>query len=319
MELFLIILGVAAGVALLFLLLSFLFFLIAFYSPSRPKKTSQQYPFPPGAVYKPYYDSIKSWIDTLRATPSTEVSIKSFDGLTLCGQFYECKPDAPVEIMVHGYRATAERDLCAGVLRAHSQGRNVLLINQRASGPSDGHVISFGINESRDCRAWIDFLIDRFGPDVKIVLTGISMGAATVTIAAGTDLPSNVVAVLADCGYTSAREIISAVIGYLHLPAKALYPLVRLGARIFGRFDPETLSPVEAMKNCHVPIMFVHGESDSFVPCEMSRKNYDACTSVHKHLLTIPGAGHGLSYPAAPELYVKELEEFLLPHLAVNK
>lgn len=318
MKPFLIILGIAAGIIFFIFLLSFIFFIITFYSPPRAKNSRKEYPLPPGSVYKPFYDSMRNWIDTLRATPSTEVTVKSFDGLTLYGRFYEYAPDAPIEIMIHGYRATAERDLCAGVLRAHSQGRSVLLVDQRASGKSDGHVISFGVNESRDCLTWINMLIERFGPNVKIILTGISMGAATVMITAGTDLPPNVVAVLADCGYTSAKEIISTVIRLLHLPPKPLYPLVKLGARVFGRFDPEALSPIDAMRQCCVPVMFVHGEADGFVPCKMSIQNFEACTSAHKHLLTVPGAGHGLSYPVAPDQYIKELEDFLSPLLKIS-
>ena len=153
-----------------------------------------------------------AWMKEARKLVTEEFSIVSFDGLRLYGKFYEYEPDAPIELMFHGYRGSAERDLCGGVQRCFALGRSCLIVDQRTSEKSEGHVISFGINERRDCRAWVDFAVEHFGPDVKIVLTGISMGAATVMMAAGEPLPANVIGVLADCGYTSAKDIIKKVI-----------------------------------------------------------------------------------------------------------
>jgi pimeloyl-ACP methyl ester carboxylesterase len=136
-----------------------------------------------------------------------------------------------MELMFHGYRGNAERDLCGGVQRAFSLGHNVLIVDQRGSCHSDGRIISFGVNEHRDCLAWLDLVIREFGPDVQVILTGISMGATTVLLAAGTELPKNVIGVLADCGYTSAHEIIQVVAKLIKLPPKLSYPFVRLAAR----------------------------------------------------------------------------------------
>ena len=102
------------------------------------------------------------------------------------------------------------------------------------------------------------------------------------------------------------------MIRQLGLPAPVLYPLVKLGARLFGRFDLEETSALEAMKRCQKPVIFFHGESDDFVPCEMSAACFDACAS-RKRLVTIPEAGHGLAYPVAPERYIRELREFFGP------
>ena len=93
------------------------------------------------------------------------------------------------------------------------------------------------------------------------------------------------------------------------LPPKLLYPLVRLGARIYGGFDPEDADATKALKSCKVPVIFFHGEDDDYVPCQMSRINYEACPTV-KQLVTIPGAGHGLSYLVDPEGYIAILREF---------
>jgi fermentation-respiration switch protein FrsA (DUF1100 family) len=170
-------------------------------------------------------------------------------------------------------------------------------------------VITFGIREHRDVLGWLELVQQEFGPEIPVILTGISMGAATVVIAAGQELPPNVVGVLADCGYSSAKAIIQKVIRQMGLPAGLAYPFVKLGARIFGGFDLEEISPIEALKTCKVPVIFLHGEADDFVPCDMSREMYEACPT-RKRLFTAPGAGHGLACPIDPEPYKQAVREF---------
>lgn len=311
MSLLWILLGVIAVLTVLVLLTAWASFRITFYSGRTPE---EELGIPLGKIYEPYRDTMVSWMKELRSMPCEEVSVTSFDGLTLRGRYYECRPGAPIELMFHGYRGSAERDLCGGVQRCFALGRSALVVDQRGCGRSEGRVITFGVNERRDCLTWVDFMIEHFGKDVRIILTGISMGAATVLMAGGMDLPENVVGILADCGYTSAREIIRKVIRQMKLPARLLYPFVRLGARIYGHFDLEELSPLEAVKRCRVPVIFFHGESDDFVPCEMSRANYGACAAP-KRLLTVPKAGHGLSYLVDAEGYLAALTEFFDPVL----
>lgn len=303
-----ILLGVGAALALLALLIVYICYRLAFRAVEE-KDTGEEYPIPPGKIYEPYRDTMTAWMKEARALPCREMSIVSFDGLKLYGKYYECAPGAPIEIMFHGYRGRAERDLCGGIQRCFALGRNTLIVDQRACGGSEGKVISFGVNECRDCLAWVDFAVEQFGPDVKLILTGISMGASTVLMAAGRELPPQVVGVLADCGYHCARDIIKKVIRQMGLPAKLLYPFVKLGAKLFGRFDLEEDSPVEAMGRCRVPVIFFHGEADDFVPCEMSRISYEACVAP-KRLHTVPGAGHGLGYLVDPEGYLETLREF---------
>jgi len=309
MKLLLILISICLLFALLVPLTAYICFRMAFYAPRKAPAVPKEYDVPEGEVYEPYHAQMIDWIKQTRALPYEKMAITSFDGLTLYGKYYECRPGAPIELMFHGYRGNAERDLGGGVQRCFRLGRNVLLVDQRTSGDSQGNIISFGINESKDCLRWIDALIERFGKDVKIILTGISMGAATVMTAAGKELPDNVVAILADCGYSSAKDIIKKCIRDMKLPADLLYPFVKLGAKWFGHFDLEEASPITAMKNCKKPIIFVHGEDDTFVPCEMSRQCYEACTSP-KVLLTVPGAGHGLGYVVGMKAYFDTLLTF---------
>lgn len=304
-----IILIILAALVLLFFLVTFFCFFAAFYGWKDPRKVDGEFDLPPGKIYKPFYPVMRQWMRELHAIPFEEVCTTSFDGLKLYGKYYECAPGAPIELMFHGYRGNAERDLCGGVQRCFALGRSALIVDQRTSGKSGGKVISFGINESRDCHSWVEFMIDRFGPEVQIILTGISMGAATVMIAAGQSLPDNVIGALADCGYTSAEAIIKKVIRQIHLPANLLYPVVKLSAKLYGRFDLEEFSPIDSMKRCTIPIIFAHGEADDFVPCDMSRENYEVCTAP-KAIFTVPGAGHGLSFPVDKEAYLKALQDF---------
>lgn len=303
------VLGVAGAIALLVLLIAFICFRMAFYAQRKNDPKAGEYKLPQGKIYEPYWEKIKGWIDEMRAMPHEDVSITSFDGLTLRGRYYEYAPGAPIELMLHGYRSTSESDMSGGVQRCFALGRSALLVDQRACGRSEGNVITMGICESRDCRSWVEFMTQKFGPDAKIILTGMSMGAATVLMAAGKPLPNTVVGVIADCGYTSAREIMQKVIVDMHLPPKLAYPFVKLGAKLYGRFDLEADSPIEAMARCQVPVIFIHGEADDFVPCSMSRENFDACVAP-KRLVTIPGAGHGLASVVGAEKYMAALREF---------
>ena len=289
------------------LLISFICFRMAFWA-SR-KEVRPEFDIPEGEIYEPYREQMVRWMKEVRAMPHEDMTIPSFDGLILRGRYFEFSPDAPIELMFHGYRGNADRDLCGGVQRCFALGHSALIVDQRACGNSEGHVISFGINERRDCRSWLDFMQQRFGSGARIILCGISMGASTVLMAAEKELPENVIGVLADCGFSSAKAIIQKVIRDMKLPAGPAYPFVKLGARIYGGFRLEETSAIEAVKKCGVPVILFHGEADDFVPCDMSRELYEACVS-RKQLVTVSGAGHGLSYLVDPDRYLVELDAF---------
>ena len=299
--------GVILFLALITLIASYICFRMTFYY--KDVFDENEFSLPDGEIYKVYRDVMYGWAKEVKGTEKEIFKIKSFDGLTLVGKYYEYKKGAPIELMMHGYKGRAERDLCGGVQRCFSLGRNALIVDQRACGRSEGRVVSFGINEKRDCLAWIDFLNYHFGRNVKIILTGISMGASTVLMAAGEELPENVVGVLADCGFTSAKEIIKKTIRDMKLPANLLYPFVKLGAKLFGKFDLEKESAIESVKKMSLPVIFFHGEADDFVPCDMSKENYEACASP-KRLVTVAGAGHGLGFLVDQKAYLEAMAEF---------
>ena len=309
------VLWILLALALLILTISFVCFYMAFFVPKHGPIAADDYTTPEGPVYEPFREQMVQWMKEVRAMPHEDCYITSFDGLKLHGRYYEYAPGTPIELMFHGYRGNSDRDLCGGVQRCFELGRSCLLVDQRASSASEGHVITFGIKEHRDCLKWLDFMVERFGEDVKIILTGISMGASTVLMAAGSPLPKQVKGVLADCGFSSAKAIICKVIRQMKLPPILAYPFVWLGARIFGGFSLEELSAVEAVKQATVPVIFFHGEDDDFVPTEMSKENFEACAS-RKQLVTTPSAGHGLCYPVDPKGYLQALRDFFGPELS---
>lgn len=304
------ILYVLIALAVLTLGASGVCFYLTFYNPTRTEAGMEADRLPPGKVYEPYHGRMDRWHDEVAAMACEAMEVTTPDGLTLRGKYYEYAPDAPIEVLFHGYRGFSERDMCGAVQRCFAVGHSALLVDQRGHGHSDGHLITFGLRECEDVPVWLSAVARRFGADRPVMIGGVSMGATTVLLAAGRGLPDNVVAVLADCGYTRARDIIQKVIRQLKLPVWPVYPLIRLGALVYGGFDPDRVDVPAALTGCRVPVIFYHGDTDDFVPCAMSRENYAACPAP-KRLVVTPGAGHGLCFPADEEGYVRELREFL--------
>ena len=276
---------------------------------SVPKKCADPYDGIDRGAFADYKHDIRTMIETVSKIPYEDVYTNSEDGLRLHAKYYETVPGAPVEILCHGYHGTGYRDFCGGLQLALKRGHNALLIDQRAHGESEGKCLTFGIMERKDCLSWVKYIVERCGEDTKIVLVGISMGAATVTMATELELPDNVVAVIADCGYSSPEEIIRKVMKDSKYP-QCLYPILKLSAKLYGHFDLGEASSEEALHSSKIPVLFIHGEADDFVPCEMTRRNYDACAS-KKTLITVPEAGHGLSYLVDLDKYTEAIDKFL--------
>lgn len=253
---------------------------------------------------------VRELMEQLKEITAEDVFINSIDGLKLHGRYYHVKDGAPLDIQFHGYNGNAMRDFCGGNKISRESGHNSLLIDQRAHGMSRGKTISFGINERKDCLSWVRYAVERFGEDTEIVLSGVSMGAATVLMASDLGLPKNVKAIVADCGYSSPKAIINKVMRDSGLPDKLMYPFVWLGAMVFGKFNLTESSAVSAVSESDVPILIIHGGADDFVPCYMAEEIYKACRS-EKKLLIVPGAGHGMSYLVDKDLYEKTVKDFI--------
>lgn len=254
-------------------------------------------------------------VDQLLAVPFEPVSIMSRDGLKLCGRYYHHGDQNPLVILFHGYHGSAIRDSVGGFCIAKEYGCNILIVHQRAHGESEGRTITMGIKERYDCIDWIRYMIDRFGEHTKIALMGVSMGAATVLMAAGLpELPEEVKCVMADSGYSTIRGVIAKVMKTMGFPVKPIYPFVRMASMVYGNFDPDAMTPKEALKTCKIPVLLIHGDHDELVPCEMSYENYEAITS-EKELIIVNGANHGVSYFVDQEKYMKTAKRFMKKYL----
>lgn len=307
--------SILIALVLLVLITTYICYLITFHVKEKDKTFKEEFPLPDFKEYIPFHNDILNGMKFSKTLDSTDHYITSFDGLKLHGKYYKCNEGNIMEIMFHGYRGSAYRDLSNGIERAFAVGHNVLLVDQRASSESEGNTISFGINERRDCLSWINYVINNLDKDMKIILTGVSMGAATVMMASSMDLPSNVIGVLADCGYTAPKEIIMKCTKDMKLSPKFFYPFIKLSAKIFGHFNLEEASPIESIRKTKLPVIFYHGTNDDFVPCYMSQRLYDECNS-DKKIVLIDNCGHGLAYLVDKEKYIKELREFFTKYEA---
>lgn len=296
--------------AAIFFIILFLIYSKAFYSPGG--KHENIYDIPDNSQYRPHREHMCALIRDLESRPYEEVWIRSHDGLKLFARYYHYRDGAPLDIAFHGYRGTAIRDLCGGIRLSYAVNHNILLVDQRSHGRSEGCTITFGIKERMDCLSWVNYARKRFGEDISILLYGVSMGATTVLMASELDIGGNVRGIVADCPYSSPRKIIMKVSRDMNLPARAVYPLVKLAARIFGRFWLEEITAEEAVRNSSIPAIIIHGEADRFVPSQMSKSISDARPDIERY--TFPDAGHGLSNIVDTPRYNELILDFIRRH-----
>lgn len=293
----------------LFLLLCYVAFRIACIRSNPSDKVKETL----GAMkeFEPWRERFANARNTLKNVESEPIYIKSFDGLLLHAKLIKgTRPDRLL-IFMHGYRSSYYSDFSVSLEFYKSLGFNILLVDQRAHDKSDGRYISYGILEKFDCRNWIDKGIEIFGKDVKIVLGGISMGASTVMMASGLQLPTNVKAIIADCGFTSPYDIVYLTSKKInrYMP-KFMIDMINFFCRVFGGFDLKEDNTATALSSTDIPVMFIHGTNDDFVPCEMTKRNFEVCAS-EKELLMVPKATHGTAFLYAEERYKERLSAFV--------
>jgi len=291
---------------------AFVGYKIAFQSD--PERQAAIEDIPEGEMFDKLKDEMLTNINRLLVVPYERISVRSHDGLTLVGKYYEGQPGAPLIIFFHGYRSTGERDASGGFQLCRERGWNLLVVDQRSHGESGGRTITFGIRERYDCRTWAEYAARRFGPETPIFLWGISMGASTVLMASNLELPASVRGIVADCGFDTPGGIMKSTLRRWRWPQFPMYQFAALGARLFGGFRLNETSALECVRTAHLPILLVHGEEDGIVPCEMAHALRAACASPVT-LLTVPGASHGISWyvdlPAYQEALVRFMEENL--------
>lgn len=261
-------------------------------------------------AYGKYYDCIIDADNWLREHYAQDVYMTSADGLKLHALWVPAEDAKGTVLFSHGYRSTKLVDFGVAFPYYHEHGFNVLVPDHRAHGKSEGRYITFGVKESEDIKGWIRFHNRRYG-QYPLFLSGLSMGASTVTFLADTKLPDNVRGIIADCGFTSPRDIIKKVFKdtVRFSPGPVLWA-TDLFARLFAGFSLSQKDTRIALQSSKRPILMVHGTEDDFVPCDMTRESYQACTG-DKTLLLVEGAGHGVSFLVDHEEYTRVLEDFL--------
>ena len=258
--------------------------------------------------YEPNISNAAAW---LKEQPVQELRVLSYDNKLLYGRFIPCENAKATIIQFHGYRSHFAVDFSASMSYYHDRGYNLLMVDQRAHGLSEGKYITFGVKERYDVLSWVTYLSLMLGEDHPIFLGGLSMGGTTVCMAADLEFPGHVVGIIADCGFTSPADIL----GYMakeqyHVPAWLAVPFLSVFSRLFAGFGLKQWSTVWALQNTKLPVALFHGTGHRLVPHEMSRRSYEACAGT-RVLTEFPGAGHGTSWLSDSDRYKAVLETFM--------
>ncbi|MGL5311937.1 MAG: alpha/beta hydrolase [Peptostreptococcaceae bacterium] len=240
----------------------------------------------------------------------TDEYITSSDGLKLHGyKIINENPSNKWAINVHGYTSEGI-NMSSYAKKYYDMGYNVLIPDLRGHATSEGDYIGMGWDDRLDIISWINRLIEE-NKDAEIVLHGISMGAATVSMTSGEELPSNVKAIVADCGYTSVwNQFAYQLDDLFSLPEFPILHASSLVGQIRAGYSIKEASTLEQVKKSETPILYIHGDEDDFVPYSMMQELYDA-TSSEKEMLTIEGAGHAKSSEVDPKTYWTTIYDFI--------
>ncbi len=246
----------------------------------------------------------------LEEKETEQVEIRSADGIRLVGHWYPAENARRVIIAMHGWRSRWSRDFGTIANFWHDNGCHILFAEQRGQNNSEGAYMGFGILERHDCRDWAWWASERCENALPIYLGGVSMGATTVLMASGLHMPATVRGIIADCGFTSPYAIWKHVVeNNFHVPfgfyARAANGLCRKKLHAGSREHSTT----DALAKTNIPVLFIHGADDCFVPVTMTYENYKSCASP-KRLLIVPGANHGMSYHLNRREYEKMNLEF---------
>lgn len=240
--------------------------------------------------------------------------LTSEDGLTLKARWFPQENSHRYAIVCHGYGADSTQ-MSGFAMQFYDMGCSVLVPDARAHGESEGKYYGMGWLERKDILGWAGQLIAS-DPDAQIVLFGVSMGGATVMMTAGEELPEQIKCIVEDCGYTSVWDEFSLQLNALFdAPEFPLMYTIDLVCRLRAGYGFQEASATEQLKHAEVPMLFIHGEKDTFVPYSMLDQLYAACASAEKEKLTVPNAGHGAAAVTDPELYWSAVAAFIDRHL----
>lgn len=257
--------------------------------------------------YKDFMGERKSY---MLAQPHEDVWIDSEDGLKLHGTWFPVGDKTKVVICFHGYTSQGMNDYIGLSGYYLKRGYSMLLVDERAHGQSEGEYIGFGCLDRNDAMGWISWVLETCGEEVQILLHGTSMGGATVLMASGLKLPPQVKGIVSDCAFTSPKDVFTHVLHTMyHLPA---FPMIQIADRVNKKkagYGLDECNAAREVQKATVPILFIHGDADTFVPCKMCKEIYENCASP-KQMLIVPGAAHAESYYKDTAAYEQALDTF---------
>lgn len=266
--------------------------------------------------YESLWDDIRRGRDWMNARGSTELELMSFDGKKLRGVLIPREDARGTIIFFHGWRSSWKLDFSAKLEYFNSLGLNIIMVDERAHGLSEGRYICFGAQERHDVLSWATYAAQLFGEEQPVFLSGVSMGSSAVLMAASFDFPAGVRGIIADCGFVRPYDIMECVMKKIgrFFPYKAALWLLNIFTHLFAGYGLRDCSTTQALESTRLPVLFIHGTADSFVPWEMSQRGYDACAG-EKELILVDGADHALSWYVDPQRYKAAVEAFINRHL----
>lgn len=256
------------------------------------------------------------WRDWSAAQDFEEWKMESYDGLDLRGYFLEAEePTNKTVVFAHGYLGGAKDMSIYGEYYYEELGYNMFTADLRGHGESEGDYIGFGWHDRLDYLDWIDKIVKELGSETEIVLHGISMGAATVLMTSGEALPDNVKAIVADSPYTSVYDLFAYQLDRMfHLPEIPILPTTGLVTNLRAGYTLKEASALEQVRKTDIPILYIHGKEDTFVPTEMT-KELQANTNSDSEMVLFDDANHGESFVKNKEKYISKLVAFLNEHM----
>lgn len=300
-----IILSILGVLLIAFLAILIYIYWLVFYSPHKWQNNDYKID---GPTYDGWRDQVKELIDHVRSIPYEDIYTISKDKKKLHARLLRNENNDKVVICCHGYHGTACRDFSGAGARLHEMGYNVILIDERAHGLSEGHTITFGRKEQYDILSWINKSRELFPEQKDLVLAGLSMGGASVLMVSNkVDKP---IKIIADCPYNRIKAILSDLINNMNLPVKLVYPLVKLTALLFAHININKGSALESVSESNCKFLILHGDNDNIVPHKASEEIYLKNKDKVRYEL-FPGAPHGMSYLYDTSRYINAIKEFL--------
>lgn len=296
-------------IGLLLILLLFLVYCCVFTYPKRKRPSAHN--IPKGPIYDGHKENMLRVINDMETTPHETIEQISHDGLTLSARLYHnADGTQPIVLFCHGYHGLPEWDGYGMYQICKKQGYSILMPDMRGHGKSGGS-ITFGIREHMDVKLWINYILERFGSDTKILLAGVSMGATSVIMAAeDSKVAKSTIGIISDCAFAHPSGVLKPVFDQFKIPCKLIFFLIHRSAKLFGRFDLKESSAIETVPNLQPPILFLHGTKDFIVPVSMCEELYCACSS-SKKIRIFENANHANCALTDYEEYEKTVLQFL--------